>query len=105
MGATAAFGDLLIERLRVDVIAGLVPCPICGGHGRTQSRARVQERAPEHVCALCIGARYVAGERLQSFDHLRGRMQRVADRMQAGDADGAAQAARLAARIASAMLS
>ena len=77
-----------------------VECPLCAGRGATKGRAFSRGRTSRYVCGLCAGDGSVERSRLQALPRLREQMQRLADLMQAGDADGAAKAARVAFQIA-----
>lgn len=52
------------------------------------------------TCGLCAGQCVVTPEANSTVYWLGLQMQRVADRMQSGDADGAASTMRVAARLA-----
>lgn len=80
-----------------------VECPICAGHGTTKGRAFRRGRPSRYVCGLCAGDGSVERSQLQALPRLREQIQRLADLMQAGDAEGAAKAARIAFRIAASM--
>jgi transposase-like protein len=79
-------------------------CPLCAGRGTTQGRAFKRGGKSRYVCALCAGHGSVERSRLEWVPRLREQMQRLADLMQAGDADGAAKAARIAFRIARSLM-
>lgn len=81
-----------------------VECPVCAGRGTTQGRASSRGRRSGYTCGLCAGHGSVERSRLQALPRLREQMQRLADLMQAGDADGAANAARVAFHIARSMI-
>jgi hypothetical protein len=71
---------------------------VCGGRGDIVVRQRGPVRQVR--CGLCAGQRVVTREANFTVHRLGLEMQRVADRMQSGDADGAATRMRVAARIA-----
>lgn len=75
-------------------------CPICAGHGAVHGRAFGRLVEGRHVCGLCAGRGSVKTARLAALPQLRAQMQRVADLMQAGDAEQAAAASRVAFRFA-----
>ncbi len=90
------------------VAEGIVPerveCPICAGRGTTRGRAFTREGRSRYLCGLCEGAGSVSRSSVEAFPRLREQMQRVADLMQVGDADVAAEAFRVAIRIARSMM-
>lgn len=77
-----------------------VECPLCAGRGTTRGRAFRRDGTARYRCGLCGGAGSVSRAQIQALPRLRAQMQRVADLMQVGDADGAAEACRVAFRIA-----
>lgn len=81
-----------------------VECPICAGRGTTLGRLFSTARESRYVCGLCGGDGSMKGSQLHALPQLREQMQRVADLMQAGDADGAAKAARVAFQIATSII-
>lgn len=80
--------------------SGRVECPICAGRGTTRGRAFRRVGAPPYVCGLCAGNGSVARSQVEAVPRLRAQMERLANLMQVGDADGAAEASRIAFRIA-----
>ena len=80
-----------------------IECPICCGRGTTRGRA-FRRSGNTHVCGLCHGAGSVTRAQIADLPKLCLQMQRVADLMQAGDADEAATAFRVALRIARSMI-
>lgn len=82
-----------------------VECPLCGGRGTTKGRAFRRDGPVRYLCGLCAGDGSVRRGRIQSLQLLREQMQRVADAMQAGDADRAARETRSAMRVARRLLS
>jgi DnaJ-class molecular chaperone len=91
-------------RAVADRMAERVECPICAGRGTTRGRAFSGEGSPRYRCGLCEGAGSVSRSRIAAIPRLRDQMQRVADLMQVGDADAAAEAFRVAVRIARPMM-
>lgn len=80
-----------------------IACSVCAGTGTCRGRTFARgQRA--HRCPLCDGTGLVGVEKFTSVETLRKQMQRVADAMQAGDADRAGIEARVAGRIAERML-
>lgn len=77
-----------------------VECPLCGGRGTTSGRAFRRDGPVRYRCGLCAGDGSVPRRRIQSLQRLREQMQRVANAMQAGDADRAARETRSAIRVA-----
>jgi len=82
-----------------------VECPLCGGRGTTRGRAFGRAGAgSRYRCGLCAGEGSVSRAQIQGLQKLREHMQRLADLMQIGDAEGAAKAARIAFRIAGSLI-
>lgn len=82
---------------------GPIDCPICGGRGTVRCQPS-PHRQQEHRCGAC-GATCVVDRRcLSVFRELRSQMMKVADAIQGGRADDAAQEARRAARLARELL-
>ena len=77
-----------------------IECPLCGGQGIVRARSSRHERPVRYGCGLCGGAGSVTRDQLEELPRLRAQMQRVADLIQGGNADGAADASRVAFRIA-----
>jgi hypothetical protein len=82
-----------------------VECPLCGGRGTTRGRALGRIGAARYRCELCAGDGSVSRAQIKGLQRLRDQMQRVADAMQAGNADRAARETRLAVRLARPLLS
>ena len=77
-------------------------CPLCGGHGASgRQSADSGDTEEQQLCRLCRGEARVARALIQE---LCDQMERVANAMQAGDPDRAAQEARLAAHLANRMI-
>lgn len=83
--------------------ANRIACPVCRGTGTCRGRTYARGQRTHH-CPLCDGSGFVGADKLTSVETLRKQMQRVADAMQAGDADRAAIEARIAGRIAQRVL-
>src|SRR5688500_11344037 len=80
-------------------------CPICAGRGTVRGRAfRRGARRNAEVCGLCHGDGSVRRGRIAQLPRLRTQMQRVADLMQVGDGDAAAEEFRVAFRIAQSIM-
>jgi hypothetical protein len=96
---------VFIAAMSIERIEGIsVECPICAGRGTTRGKAFSRLHPTSHVCGLCGGAGSIARGQVRDLMRIRNQMQRVADLMQAGDADAAARASRAAFRIARSML-
>lgn len=81
-----------------------VECPLCGARGTLRGRPFRLTDESQQVCPLCEGAGSVPSSTIAGLQRLRNQMQRVADLMQAGNADGAATAFRIAVRLARPLL-
>ena len=81
-----------------------VGCPVCAGHGVVRGRALHRGGRSRYDCGLCEGTGHVSRSRVEVLHDLRLQMQRVADFMQAGNADAAAEACRVAVRLAHSMM-
>lgn len=77
-----------------------VECPLCAGRGTARGRAFRGGGPIRYRCGLCAGDGSVPLGRIQSLQTLRDQMQRVANAMQAGDDERAAQETRVAVRLA-----
>jgi excinuclease UvrABC ATPase subunit len=82
-----------------------VRCPLCAGRGIYRVDAFKRHRAFEGFCPLCRGTRHVSSTEHSWFVSVQRQMHRVADAMQAGDADRAYREARIAGGVARALLS
>lgn len=85
-------------------LTDLVECPLCSGRGTIAGRRWRRGLTPPYRCPLCDGDGAVIRQDVRDLQRLRAQMQRVADAMQAGDADRAADACRTAARLAHPLL-
>lgn len=94
---------LIVEVNAWPETAERIACPVCRGTGTCRGRTFARGQRAHH-CPLCDGIGIVGPEMFTSVETLRTQMQRVADAMQAGDADRAGAEARVAGRIAQRML-
>lgn len=85
-------------------LADLVECPLCSGRGTTAGRGWRRGLTPPRRCPLCDGDGAVIRQDVRDLQRLRDQMQCVADAMQAGDADRAADECRTAAKLAHPLL-
>lgn len=67
---------------------------------RDHSRALRGDGPIQYRCSFCVGDGFVPRGRIQSLQPLRDQMQRVANAMQAGDDDRAANETRVLVRLA-----
>jgi DnaJ-class molecular chaperone len=82
-----------------------VQCPLCSGRGVYKVDPLKKHPSFERFCPLCLGTRKLSSTEHSWFVSVQRQMQRVADAMQAGDADRAYREARIAGGVARALLS
>lgn len=80
-----------------------IECPLCAGSGTTTGRGFAGGQG-RHVCPMCRGGGSASRGQFRQVQQLCDQVQRVADLMQIGDADGAAGASRVAFRMARSMI-
>ena len=81
----------------------LCECPLCYARGTLKGSPFKRGTPTELCCPLCEGSGSVVRSTVADLQRLREEMQRVADLMQAGDADGAAVRVRIAVRLVRAL--